>query len=267
MARQRGAVKYIGTLGDIRHFKIKGLKGFYAGLVGGPTKEQVLNGEEFQRTRENMNEFGGSAKAGKAIRIAFAPLMKHMADTRFTGRLTGIMKKINKEDQSEARGQRAVLISQVPHLLEGLKFNKNVSFDSVFRAPFSLAAVVERNATTLTVPAFNAVNYLSIPKGATHFRVINAIGSISDFHYNVDEGEYEAKEPALNELVDIQYSDYTAISTDVAELTITSTLADSPVMTEDVSLLNALGVEFLQKVGANYYMLAAGNALKIHKVF
>ena len=37
MAKQKGHIKYVGTLGDVRHFKIKENKGFFAGLVGGPT--------------------------------------------------------------------------------------------------------------------------------------------------------------------------------------------------------------------------------------
>ena len=41
MARQKGHVKYVGTLGEVRHFKIKGNTGYYAGLKGGPTAEQV----------------------------------------------------------------------------------------------------------------------------------------------------------------------------------------------------------------------------------
>ena len=65
MARQKGVIKYVGTLGDIRHFKIKGQEGYFAGMVGGPTGDQVQTAPEFERTRENMNEFGACAKAGK----------------------------------------------------------------------------------------------------------------------------------------------------------------------------------------------------------
>ena len=36
-------MKYVGTIGDGRHFKIKGQEGFFAGMVGGPTAEQVNN--------------------------------------------------------------------------------------------------------------------------------------------------------------------------------------------------------------------------------
>ena len=115
MARQKGHVKYVGTLGEVRHFKIKGNTGYYAGLKGGPTAEQVKTAPGFVRTRENMSEFAACAMAGKSVRIALSALMKQMTDSQFTGRLTAIMKKINIEDGSEARGQRAVLVSQQPH--------------------------------------------------------------------------------------------------------------------------------------------------------
>jgi hypothetical protein len=54
-------MKYVGTLGDVRHFKIKGQDGYFAGMVGGPTGDQIKTASEFERTRENMNEFGGCA--------------------------------------------------------------------------------------------------------------------------------------------------------------------------------------------------------------
>ena len=100
MAKQIGVVKYKGTIGDIRHFKIKGMSGNFAGMNGGATAEQIKNGASFVRTRENMNEFAGCATVGKSIRAGQSQLMKQMSDPQFTGRLTGIVKKINLEDQS-----------------------------------------------------------------------------------------------------------------------------------------------------------------------
>ena len=99
MARQLGHVKYKGTIGEIRHFKIKGMTGNFAGLKGGATGEQIKNDAGFVRTRENMNEFAGCAHAGRSVRIGLNLLMKQMSDAQLTGRLTAIMKKINLEDQ------------------------------------------------------------------------------------------------------------------------------------------------------------------------
>ena len=267
MARQKGHIKYVGTLGEVRHFKIKGNEGYFAGLKGGPTAEQVKTAPGFIRTRENMSEFAACANAGKSLRIGLSALMKQMSDSQLTGRLTAIMKKINIEDGSEARGQRAVLVSQQPQYLKGLDFNRNISFNGVFRAPFTLTPTVDRNESTLSIPEFNPLNFLNIPSGATHFRIINALSVVSDTVYNPATGSYEPAEPVLNEMSNIAYSDYTPVDAVTALIDVTAALPGAPTMTINVAVLGSIGIEFYQMVGSNYYLFNAGNALKIQETF
>lgn len=172
------------------------------------------------------------------------------------------------EDLTEARGYRAILISTQRQYLTGLNFDKNISLDSVFYAPYTLTNTPARDSATLTVPAFNPLNYVNAPAGATHFRLISAISVVSDFEYNDTSGIYEPIDPSLNELSDVAYSGYIDLSTPVAlPTTITSTLPGSPVMTADVSVLNCIGIEFYQQVGTNYYLFNSGNALKVQDIF
>lgn len=267
MARQTGLLKYNGTMGGVRHFKIKGLKGDFAGLAGGPSAEQINKDPAFIRTRENMNEFGGSAAAGKSVRVALSQIIKQFSDSRLTGRLTAIMKKINLEDQSEARGRRAIEISTQRQYLTGVEFDANLSLAGLFNAPYSLSNTVARDSASFTIPAFNPANLINAPAGATHFRLLNAIAVISDWVYNDTTKNYEPTDITLNELADVQYSGYLDLSALTVLTTITTTLPGSPTMTASVSVLNCIGIEFYQQVGANYYLFSSGNALKINEVF
>lgn len=267
MAQQKGHVKYIGTLGEVRHFKIKGNSGYFAGLKGGPTGEQVKTAPGFIRTRENMSEFAGCAMAGKSVRVALSALMKQMTDSQFTGRLTAIMKKINIEDGSEARGQRAVLVSQQPQYLKGLDFNKNISFNGILSTPFTLTASVDRNESVLSIPSFNPLSFLNIPSGATHFRIINALAVVSDYVYNGTINSYEPADPFLNEMSVIAYSDYTPINQITPAIDVIASLPDAPTITTDVAVLGCIGIEFHQEVGSTFYLFNAGNAMRIHDVF
>jgi hypothetical protein len=61
-------------------------------MIGGPTAEQIATDPNFARTRENMNEFAGSANAAKSVRFAFSEIIKRFVDSQLTGRLTGVMK-------------------------------------------------------------------------------------------------------------------------------------------------------------------------------
>ena len=265
MAKQKGLVKYTGTLGDVRHFKIKGQQGYFAGLVGGPTDTQVKTAPEFQRTRENMNEFGGCAKA---VRIALSEVLNGMTDPQCTGRLTSIMKKINLEDGTEARGVRKVEISSQRIYLYNFGFDKNVSFASIVYIPYATTHDIDRLKANLTTVAVNPTDYLNAPAGATHFRFINAIGVVSDFIYNDATKTYEPSNGALNELSNTTYGAYMPLNTAYAGENLDVSLPVGTVMTADVSVLHCIGIEFFQEVNAVQYPLNNGayNALAIVEI-
>ena len=267
MARQKGVLKYVGTLGDVRHFKIKGQEGYFAGMVGGPTGDQVKTAPEFERTRENMNEFGACAKAGKSVRTGLSQLMKQMSDTQATGRLTSIMKKINLEDGTEARGYRKIEISTQRNYLIGFEFDKNLSINGIFNAPFSVSHTPSRENGNFDIAPFNPMNLINAPSGATHFRLIHAMSVVSDFAYNSTTGSYEAVNPTQNELSDVQYSGYEPLNILYAGGSIVCILPNGVIPAADVTVIQSIGIEFYQEVSGNFYLFASGNCLKIEDAF
>ena len=178
------------------------------------------------------------------------------------------MKKINLEDQSEARGVRAILISSQQKYLKGLNFNKNLVLESVLYAPFSVTPDVDRLSSDLVVPAFNIASSINIPSGATHFRLVNAVSVLSDYAFNATTKIYEPVESDLNEISSITYSEYIDLSTaQTTDITVTSALPAGTTLTENVSVLNSVGIEFYQKVGENYFIFKTGNCLKVYDLF
>ncbi|MEI7597531.1 MAG: hypothetical protein WCK02_17415 [Bacteroidota bacterium] len=268
MAKQVGHIKYNGTLGDVRHFKIKGLEGDFAGLKGGPSGEQIKNAPEFQRTRENNSEFGGSAIAGKSVRVGLSSLLTTMSDSRLTSRLTSIFKQINIKATSGIRGQRPITLSTNKNLLNGLEFNNNTAFAGICNVPFSMTNVASRTGATISISGFTPVTNINAPIGATHFRLIGAISVVSDYIYDSATKKYLPTSPALNGLNNVSYSSYFDLNQAITgTTTITTALPGSPTMTTDTSVLSCIGIEFYQKVGLNYYTFSANNALKIGSIF
>jgi hypothetical protein len=265
MARQAGPLKYKGTIGDVRHFKIKGLKGHFAGLKGGVDAERIKNGDEFVRTRENNNEFGGSAKAGKYFRQILSPIMKGVADARVTSRVTALMKKVNVEDGSEARGVRGILMTARKDLVKDFEFNSATNFESVFRAMFTLNVPDSRNSAAMMIKDFDPRLHLNTPRGASHFRIAFAIASVSDYIFNAADNTYEPKVKESG-LLALGYSDYWPTNGNLSDLNLSAELPNGTKPTEFESLVVCLGVEFYQQVSNKYYLLATGNCLKIADV-
>lgn len=265
MSKQTGLIRLKGTIGGVTFYKSEGED--LARIANGPNKERIDNDPAFQRTRENNKEFGGSATAAKALRTAFASSLHTMADSKLVSRLTKMFKEINAKGVG-TRGQRPVTISDNKSMLLNLEFNKKTVFSSIFSAPFIATPGPSRNSVSIEIPSFDPNVFISAPAGATHFRIIIAIGSISDFVYNVSTGHYEPTQPAINSLGSIQYSTYTPLaSASPVDFDATVTIPGTPVMTADVSAICCMGIEFYQQIGGTNYVLAQGNALKVVSVF
>ncbi|HCC94993.1 MAG TPA: hypothetical protein DEQ26_11855 [Flavobacteriaceae bacterium] len=134
------------------------------------------------------------------------------------------MKKINLEDSTEARGYRKVEISTQHQYLVGFEFDKRLSINCLFNAPYDVEHNVDRNEADLIVAAFNPADLISAPAGSTHFLLINALAVLADFSFNPTTGNYEADDPINNELNVVTYSDYIPLNTPYAGDTISAAL-------------------------------------------
>lgn len=265
MPKQTGLIKLKGTIGGVSFYKSEG--SHLARMANGPDKSQIDSNPSFQRTRENNAEFGGSATAAKALRTALAASLLTVADSRLVSRLTRTFKMINTKGTG-TRGQRTIALSLNRPMLNNLEFNINNVFTSIFSAPFAFTNPPARNTATLTVPVFDPRIYISAPTGATHFRLVQAVGSVSDYAYNVSTGNYEPTQPNINALGAVSYSAFLPLNAlTAAPIVLTSALPGSPSMTPDTSVVHCMGIEFYQQIAAVNYVLAQGNAMKIITIF
>ena len=265
MSKQTGLIRLDGSIGGISFYKLNGED--LAKVSNGPKKERILSEPAFQRTRENNSEFGGSASSAKSMRLSLATVLQTMADSRLTSRLTKLFKEINLKGAG-TRGQRPIVVSGNRTMLENLDFNLKTHFSSVFNAPFSFSNNAPRTQGTITIPAFLPSSFISAPSGATHFRLVTAIGVVSDYAFNVTTLHYDATDPALNTLSGVAYGVTTALNiTTPVNFSLVAALSGTPTMTASVSVVQCLGIEFFQRIGVVDYLLAQGNAMKSVKLF
>jgi len=267
MSKQMGLIKLKGNIGGISFYKSGGED--LARMTNGPSKERIQSDAAFQRTRENNAEFGGSATIAKALRMAFSSVLQGKGDPHFSARLTKVFKEINSKSPG-IRGQRIIALTSYGSLLEGFDFDEKVSFPGIFTAPWTLTHDTARNQSVVSVPAFLPRDYVKAPAGATSFRLVSAIGVVSDYSYNNESGHYEPAIPEQNTLNAVVYSAVTLLSaTAPVTFTLTAVLPGTPAIEvqDDCSVVQCLGIEFYQHVGTADYLLSQGSCLKVVKVF
>lgn len=264
MSRQKGLIKLEGNIGGISFYSSDGEH--LARMANGPSKERISKDPAFKRTRENNMEFGGSAKAAKSLRLALSTVLQSMGGRYLTSQLTKIFKVINLKSLG-TRGQRPIELSEYKETLKNFDMNDRKNFSSVFGTVFNATHNADRNVGTVIVPSFAPRDFIKAPTGATHFRLILALGSVSDYVFDAGVNGYEAAAPELNGLNAIAYGAISELGATPVTFTLTATFVGDPLMADNVSVVQCLGIEFFQAVGAEFYVLAQDNAMKIVDVF
>jgi hypothetical protein len=238
MAKQKGIIKLDGTIGGITFYKSQ--DGYLAREKGGVSGERIATDPNFQRTRENGEEFGRAGKAGKLLRTAIRAMLQNSADSRMVSRLTQKMVEVIQADATNPRGQRNVIDGEA-ELLEGFEFNINGKLGTTLYAPYN--TTIDRVAGTLAVsiPSFVPLNMLAAPGGATHFKLVSA-GAEIDFE---------------NETF-VMDSQASAILPWDATATAVVNLSNAVTANSTKPLFLALGIEFYQEVNAQMYPLKNG---------
>lgn len=244
MARVKGLIKIEGTLDELTFYKSK--DGNLVRSKGGVSGDRIANDPAFQRTRENGNEFGSAASAGKLLRETLRNLLSATKDPNLTGRITQLMAQVKNYDTVSARGARSVAIGisnvLAQALLKSFSFNPGAVLGSILLQPVSVDTV----AGEISIAAITPANDLKWPNGATHVKFTGARAKI-DFASSTS---------------DVKVSAATVLPIDNTAGAVTLTAAaPSGAGTELYLLL----VEFVQEMNGNMYPLKNGgyNSLAI----
>jgi hypothetical protein len=265
MAKQKGILKIKGSLGGLTFYEKDGEN--IVRTTGGVDKERIKNDPAYKRTRENMSEFGASAKVGKALRMGLANVIKLMGESSLVGRLTGLMKKINTLGSGD-RGQRSFEILTNKEVLTGFELKKSISFGSIFFAPFGTPVLnANRGKSTWTIPDFNTDNFITKPEGASHFRLLLIASVLSNYTYQVKEKGFSPVHPVENEKNTLAMTTEIPLGGMVGGVTtLTADLGITGALPANVAVLSSIGIIFYQQINSQFYELSSNNAMRIEAV-
>ena len=262
MARNNSFIKLEGTLDGLTFYTKNG-----ENLVkkkNQVSRNRMLNAPEYQRTRENNQEFGGAVMAGKALRECFASIARLVSDTYVSGRITGKMRAIINNGAG-LRGQRNLNLVDNKEPFIGFNFNKTKPFDSQFIAPSEGPEINEaRDKVTWSIPDFNTGAYIRKPEGATHCKLVLAAGYVSDYEWVIPLKAYEPVEDTPNGVGSITYSDPIALGTMVgADTSLNVDLSAHAPIPATTAMYVGTAIIFYQEVNGEFYELAQGHCMKI----
>jgi hypothetical protein len=240
MAQLVGDFLFTGSLQNLTAYKMKGSDKIVIRKKGGPSKEQVKHSPRFDITRRNNREFGGRATAVQKIKRILSPL-QFLADYNFTGPLNALLKPIQKMDTETEFGQRGILISKNPRLLEGFTLNRRYLFDSIVRNPVTFSLSKKEGKATVQIPALlPEINFVA-PGNYQWYQFRVVFGIIPDLFYNGHR--YWPQGNEINFSPEIAETNWLPVNSNAAAVSLSLNLQYQP-ETPSYSCMLAIGLAF-----------------------
>lgn len=241
----KGILTMTGSMGNVSFYTRRGSDKVIMRTKGGAKKKQMENNPRFEKLRKQQKEFGGCSKFAKYSRFAFGGLHR-LADYGLNPVLTGIGKNLMKLDTTSEVGVRTVFLSRDKEVLEGFSFNRSYPFNTLLRVLPRVDLNREALSAVVTFPRINTELDMLNTKKLPFFRLIIAIGSISDMAYNPVVKRYEPMVPGMHGVSSLSTGGWYSTQAVVPEHTMMAELPESrrEMLTGNVSVLLSMGIEF-----------------------
>lgn len=262
MARQTGLLKISGFIDGLVFYERDGK--FFVKGAGGADKNKILSSPNFVRTRENMQEFGAAAEIGTSFRRGFAEIIELIRTSPLSGKVTGIMKNINRAGEG-LRGARNFEIIKNKQFIEGFELNQKVPLKSVFFASSTLPEVNdERTAVVWTIPAFNAKNFIRPPKEATHAQLVLHTSVLSDYIFDPALSKYRYVHPEVNQASATDYSEVFSLNGDTEkDILLQTRFGFTGPLPLTAGILVGIGIIFMVAARGRSNLIPGQNAMQV----
>jgi len=245
MVKIKGPFQLSGSMGEISFYSMRGSKKVIMRGKGGAKKEKIENSPKFENLRKHQKEFGGCSKFASLARYAFGGLHR-VASFNLNPKLNSFGKKLMKLDKVIPIGHRSIKLSEYKEILEGFDFNDVYPINSVLRVIPRWEIDRDQLKAVVTFPRINAdINLLNIQK-LPFFRLLIAIGTISDLIYDPDKEAYLPLVYDVHGHSSTLTGDWNSTKTILPEQNMTVQMDEQEIaqMTENVTVVLTLAVEF-----------------------
>lgn len=249
MAIVKGPIVMTGSISNVSFYTRRGSDKVIARSKGGASKEKIKNSPKFEGFRKQQIEWKGCTAFASSLRYTFGGLHR-LADYNLTPVLNGFAKNVQKTDTESESGKRNILFSSYRYTLDGFNFNRNYPFNTVVRVGVMGEINRENLTATVRIPRINTEIDVQNVQRLPYFRLIVALGAISDMHFDNAIGGYEPTVPMLHGVSVAVTGEWVPSENILAEQLINISLGDEllPYLTDGVSLVLSMAIEF-GKVG------------------
>jgi len=171
---------FTGKIGALSFYKVSGSDKIIVRAGNGPSKEMIMKGENFARTRENLSEFAICSSCSRLIRVALNNCL-HGTVVSCHNQLVQALNIILKEDNEGKRGYRSLLFSKYINRMSGIELVPSRPLHQIMYYSLQVAHDENVGNVKIVLKGFNPEMHLYNPEHYLFFRFKLAILEIPDY--------------------------------------------------------------------------------------
>ena len=226
--------------------------------------EMSLSNPGTENYPEIITGTAGCGVGVKALRYCFKSLLDDHTEAHFTGRLMKIVTEIYHRDLEGATGKKSIFFSKEKAYLATVVFHNRERTSEISSYKFECSHNDLRNKATLVLSELR-ISFSLIPKGATHYRVLNHLSVISDYDYSEINQRFEPLS-LLNTLSAVAFSKYIPVGVPLTDEILFS-LPVNDDLPNYVSVIQCVGIVYYTKSGLENFIINRGSSVMVYEVF
>lgn len=245
MAIVKGPFQVTGSVGELSFYTRRGSDKVIMRTKGGASGDKIKRLPQYAGFRNQQKEWSGVTKCASGIRLAFGGLHR-IADYNLTAPLNSMVNKMQKADTTAEKGKRPVCLSGYKQALDGFNFNRNQPFNSACGVSVSFEMNRAELKAMVNIPRINTAIDLVNLQRLPYFRLLVAVGTVSDMIYNDVLSDYLPAVEGLHGASATVSSVWFAANAIVEEQQLVVSMTDKQIarLTDSVSVVLSIAVEF-----------------------
>jgi hypothetical protein len=263
MGKLNGPFGFTGSFGDFVAYRISGSDKIIVRRKGKVSKHKRKTSPAFARVRQNQKEFGGRGAATGWIKAALKG-QTALSNFACAPALHNLIKYLQELDSSRPLGERSILFSKNPEVLDGFDLTQTKPLRAVIPNVLECSVSKQSMSASVNIPALLPGTNFFPKQSEAVYQIVATLGIVPDLH--LKSKSYGApKGYSKDGWVVATETNWYDVKKKSRAMSLTLTLPYQPPDTS-FALLLSIGIRYGLMAGTNVYASNAGGSAMILKV-
>ena len=245
MATSDSPLNIKGSIKGLRFYKMEGSDKTYVGEKGGANVNLIRNSPVFEGLRKAQNELKGRCMMASDIRKALGQESWPVINRHLMTKIEAVLQQLQDTEPLEMTGRRAIYLTRYKEVLNQIPWYYYKPFNELMMCPYTVDSAEDKRSVTVKLHGLYPRIHVKAPVAASHFRLVLAIGTVTDCAVWKETKNYKTAFGAVQNTITEKISVWIPIDGPLMDdISLTASLNNKVTLFDTQSVLRCLSIVF-----------------------